>query len=306
MNRNVYKKKVDATPFLFSKVILAYLIFLAPSSFLFCQEYKEVHSIEEVAADLQNLGKDSLIIFDVDNVLITSKSAINRPVGDTIRDSICEKYFLHLSNQEKIQLQSIVWMQEKFRLTESLFPSVIQRLQEKKIPIIALTALGAGTFGVIANMAQYRIDQLRQFSIDFSLSSPPKNLVFHQMIPVNGSYPTYQDGILFTNWFQNNKGDVLIAFLKEVNWQPKKIVFFDDSEANLHAVEDRLKDLGIEFVGFHYLSESLLYDQLDIAIANKQFEYLYHYKQWVDDGDIIFFDRKKSLTHPILEVNWQK
>jgi len=64
-----------------------------------------IHTIHEVEKDLAELDQNSLVIFDVDNVLIAAKSAINRPVGDAYRDGIWDQYASHLSEKEATELK---------------------------------------------------------------------------------------------------------------------------------------------------------------------------------------------------------
>lgn len=278
--------KIRSTVLLITK-----MLFIIPliSFFTFINlsaEYKVIHSIGEASAELSDTDANSLVIFDVDNVLITSLSAINRPVGDIQRHKLSDQFFGEMSEKERVQLQSIVWQQGGFRLTESSIPCVIHNLQLRGVPTMALTALGTGHFGVIADMADYRSTQLKLFGIDFSRTSRGGMLVFNDLNQVYGNYPVYKEGILLTNWYQNKKGDVLVSYLNEAHLQPSKIIFFDDYAANLDSVKEKLADLNIEFIGIHYLSQSLLSDQLDYSIAEMQFEHLCSHGIWLDDNEI--------------------
>ena len=259
--------------------------------------YKTIHRLEEMAEEMADLNQESLVIFDVDNVLIAAESAINRAIGDSYRDTLKRHYFDGLSEQTRNELESIVWQEGKFRLTEEEIPSVIQLLQRRNIPTIALTSLGTGRFGNIADLTEYRINQLKGFRIDLSLSAPKAQIVFDQLKLVYGSYPVYREGILFTNWYGNSKGSVLAAFLAKINRKPKRVLFFDDSISNLNSVQEELSTLGIEFVGIHYQTERLLQDRLDLSLAELQFKSLCDRKRWVDDGDA-----KGELQE---EINWR-
>lgn len=267
-------------------ILLALLILIPFLSPLFSEEYKMARSIKEACEDV-NVNQETLVIFDIDNVLIASQSAIMRPIGDEVRNRFYKEYFDPLTLPEKMELQSIIWLQQKFRLTDADIPSVIHRLQAQGVPIIALTALGTGSFGRIPDMADYRIGQLHKFSIDFDLSAPRGTFIFKELHEVYGNYPLYKNGILFTNWYQNKKGDVLAAFLREVKWKPKKVIFFDDSAANLNSVGEKLTELNIEFIGIQYVSKISLFDHLDVNVVKNQFINLCKNKKWLDDEEIV-------------------
>jgi phosphoserine phosphatase len=266
--------------------IMSLFVFLFLPIASFAHEYKTIQKIEEAYAELSSADKDSLVIFDVDNVLITAISAIRRPIGESLREHLSEKYFRYRSEMKQQELQSIMWLQGKSRLVEAEILSVIQDLQKRKVPSIALTALGSGKFGRIENMGKYRIEQLDRLGIHFRPIIPQTEMLFTELVEENGSYPQYREGILFTNWFKNNKGVVLLSFLKKSNLNPRKIIFFDDVAANLDTVRVASKGLNIEFVGIQYSASSLSNDHLDPNRAELQFKHLCSHKQWLDDSEI--------------------
>jgi len=191
-------------------------------------------------------------------------------------------------------LKSIVWLQGGFELTEERIPTVIQDLQVRKIPTLALTALGTGKYGKIDDFVAYRINQLSQFQMDFSQAVSQKEIVFDHLKPVRGSYPEYRKGILFTNWFENSKGVVLAAFLEKIGRRPQKIIFFDDSMRNLLSVEKEMKKAGIPVELIHYQAERLMYDTLDKGVAGQQITHLLRHRKWLDDEVLRQMQETKS------------
>lgn len=282
--KNMFQTNARVISWHMLKKLFAFFAFLlAACSFLSGADFTRIHRMEDSIEELQSADSSCLVIFDVDNVLITSLSAINRPVGDPVRDALRKECHPHSTMEEEIDYLSLGWKQSTFRLTEISVPSMIKELQYRGIPTIALSSLGTGAFGCIPDLTAYRTKQLQDFSIDFSLSAPTGDYIFTELVKVYDSYPTYRNGILLTNWYENTKGSVLMAFLKKISLKPSKVIFFDDSIKNLMSVKEQVEACNIEFIGIHYLCESLLNDQLDIDLAKQQLEYLYRHRVWLED-----------------------
>jgi len=121
---------------------------------------------------------------------------------------------------------------------------------------MALTANLTGELASVKSMEDWRIQSLQRLGIDFSHVAPHKEaMVFPDLPLYRGNSPAYKEGILFANGTCCSKGEILTAFIKKAGSYPRKIIFIDDREENLHSVEKALYqfDPSIEYLGVHYL-----------------------------------------------------
>jgi len=111
-------------------------------------------------------------------------------------------------------------------------------LQNENIPHIALTAAFPNELqGRL--MRQSIFDELNSIGINFLI--PVKTDDFFELKTlvvdkVSKSTPAFFRGILFTAGVDNNKGQVLQAYLNTVGLTPDKIIFIDDSREHLDKV----------------------------------------------------------------------
>jgi hypothetical protein len=115
---------------------------------------------------------------------------------------------------------------------------VVHSLQEQEVKMIALTSRSPS----VANVS---IRQLTSLGINLSMTAPSK--AYFSLINVPETL--YRQGILFTNG--NSKRAALSAFLHQLSWIPRKIVFVDDRRKYLEEV-CVCEDEGIEFIGLRF------------------------------------------------------
>ena len=246
-------------------------------------EYQIPSSIRTVGSFLEikldNLPSESLVIFDVDETLITPADILLKPAGRSF------------SGWEKIkpeQLEnylSIMLASTSYVLVDEEIPIIIQRLSQKKISAMGLTACSTGSIGVIQSMEKWRFDQLKAVGIDFS-SFFTEEYVFSELVSATSSPPLFMNGILFTGDFQaadnSTKGQLFGIFLDRINWKPEQIVFIDDDMKHLEAMLKELDQRGIPFQGYLLKKPS---PELDKEIAQFQIQTLLHSNKWISDNE---------------------
>lgn len=141
------------------------------------------------------------------------------------------------------------------QLTDPAIPSFLQKLRDRNIPILGFTAMDTSVIPQIGSVPIWRVKELQRHGISFHPNQPspfPKeDIEFTEFLAFRGTFPLYQDGILYANVIPS-KGAVLSAFLAKVTQKPTKIVFVDDTLENLQSVEAVLSKEGIPFLGIHY------------------------------------------------------
>jgi len=229
--------------------------------FLFQENNSGAHIIEhdciaEVAKHLEP-NKKMLILFDIDNTLAA-------PSGDLGSD----QWFNHIVTvyqqqgfatkdafKTAVDLYHHIHAHLDLKPAEAETPAFVASLQKKNIPVLALTA---------RSFIERTFEQLETIAIDFT-----PNAVTNNTFDLSQQHPAfYQQGIIFSG--NNNKGLVLCAFFDRIGYQPDKIIYVDDKEGNIKAVEEAVEKRGIEFVGIRYSRLDDKVKKLDITTAQKQ------------------------------------
>lgn len=174
--------------------------------------FQSIWAYSEVQNIFASCDKNTLITFDVDDTIITTKDFIARD-PNTIPWLFKLRALLkypEIARSEKLRwVYSIMFQNtERFVLDQNIVPS-IKQLQDKGVPIIALTFMPSGTVGITPHMPEWRANMLKSFGIDFSGTFG--DTCFTSLPQDNGDYPCLYKGILCTN--QVKKGTTLGAFL---------------------------------------------------------------------------------------------
>jgi len=227
-----------------------------------------ISNIDLIETVLQKSYPDTLVIFDVDRVLImpTNEHTLNR---HPYRQKLLRKLQAKLSKEEQKKLYGVTASMAEWRLVDPYILNIISYLEENHIPAIALTSLSTGKFGVIEKLEDWRIQQLKNFNIDFIRLSPIKDDISIKELEEDEGTPMLKSGIIFTA--EIDKSKVLEHILRTKNYYPKTIIFIDDQLKNIEQVEKLAANLQIKFHGFHYTAVSKM--PLPVII-NKQTEKL--------------------------------
>lgn len=272
---------------MFSKLKHISLLFLAFTLPLF-SDIKPVDSIQELESVFNSADENTLVVFDIDHVLVVSKDHYIHPNAEKI-------YFKHVDRQKKKQITKE--QKQKFydtmRLTltapervivEKETPGMIKHMQNRGVKVVALTALPTDIFGFLYT-ERWRVQQLRDLGIDFSVAFPQWSIrMLDTFAHSRDKAPSYHDGIIFSKNF--SKGEVLRAFFAESNFYPKKVIFIDDLRENLESVEKELKDFDVEIQGYHYNGAKSYYKTVNEKVIEYQVDHLIDNEQWLSDEEV--------------------
>lgn len=267
------------------RFFLLFLIYVAQASALIV----EVSDIKFFKKEITTLDNQSLVVFDVDETLSTPvdpffRGTSNLPANCKIISQNFGDLDLFLED-EVLKGWKEIWIGKicakmQFQLVDPEFSSIIQYLQQNKIKTIALTAIPSKSFGVIPSMADWRVQQLQRFDINFSQAFPDFSTLSFNLQSGN---PSFEHGILFAD--TTPKGEALLALLEKIKWTPSKIIFIDDRLHYLQSVEEMTGKLGIDFVGFHYKASELISCLFDEEIAAFRFRYLAEKGEWLTEDE---------------------
>ena len=260
-------------------------------------DIKEVFNLDPIMYTLiNNVNKNTLIIFDVDEVLImpTPKYDFRHPYRIKILENISKQ----LTNNQINFFKSIVFAQREVKLIDPDLNKLFDLIISMNIPSLALTAMGTGKFGIINSMVEFRIKELNKFNISFKLLTPLKgehivNILNNvtKLFPDTYGTPCLSSGIIFTAGM--DKGIVLACILQKYNYYPKNIIFVDDYLPNLESLKKLCVKLGINFYGFHYKAASLVpLPTINEKMEILRFQKLLQEQLWLNYNDINHINKK--------------
>lgn len=260
-----------------------YFIFLAYCCFA-QGEIQKTGTLNPLWEKLTDMDSHTLVIFDVNEVLIVPQDMILRKKSKTLRSKLEEKYLNPLGEEKKLALQSKIYLKKNVYIPiDPCISSLIKQIKNRQAKAMALTAGKTGPFGLIPHFEDQRLVILREMGINFSDFPDTENLTFIDGHTFTSKAPIYTNGILHSRPY--SKGQVLEAFLNRIPFHPKKILFVDNDLSNLESVEEIAKKRGISFLGLFYQGEESLPYQLDENIAEIQYQILRDKEQWLSDEE---------------------
>lgn len=216
-------------------------------------EIKEIHQICQLETMTGPLKSSDWLLFDIDYTLIEPSQpvlqmSVIKQNKQRFRDELAK-----FAEDQKELIPLLMVTHSPPQLIDPYIPNFIQKLQDRNIPILGFTALDTSVIPKIGSIPTWRARELKKLGINFSYRSsfPKESIEFTELPSFRGTFPLYEDGILYSNVIPS-KGAVLAAFLNKISQKPSRIVFVDDSLENLQSVEAELRKQGIAFLGLHY------------------------------------------------------
>ena len=235
--------------------------------------------IKDIIPILEKADKNTLVVFDVDNVISAPADLIGRPKARKIRREIFKEYENKYGIERVKRIHALYMLKAKGELVEPDIKTIISSLQQKGVPTIALTAKGTEKFGSIVDPMEWRLSQLEEKGITFIYPPHNKRVLWQKEAG-------FEKGIVFSG--KQSKGEALDYFLKNVvKWKPKKIIFVDDNTDYLKSVSYMCEENSIEFIGFQYLAEVFNQDkEINPEIAKTQIKILDEKQIWLQDNEV--------------------
>lgn len=260
---------------------LLIIVLITPSH----AKIKQAKCFADIAQEFTKADQDTLVVFDVDDVLIMPESdyrATHPFRTKWIRGS--KKSF---SKEQRQLLISIIWEHRKVKLVDPSILNILEDLKRRQIPTLALTAMYTGKFGRIEKIEDWRINELKGVGIDFSETTPIKKTIFLENLTDDNGTPLLKAGVILTGF--QDKAKILEAVLQGTGYTPKSIIFIDDNISYLKPVQEMCNRMGISFLGIHFIGASLVPElDLDEAIEDQRFKVLETEHRWVtDEGELI-------------------
>lgn len=260
-------------------------------------------------------GDRDIIVFDVDQVLITAR--VNPFVLIPQKTST---FFEGISSQERyIRDKFLLYLYASesphtIALMDQRTPLLIKELQSKGVRCMGNTAMDP-VLGLTDNfdMARARIKLLRDLGIDFSetfLDFSEWNFDSLDRAHVKNCPPLFKDGIIFSSLVP--KYVTQVHFLKKLESSVRRIVFIDDNINHLHGMYKSMTILGIQCYCFCYNKKKVtpLIEYFLPTILNEEFEHLENVLQKILQGECaneLFLSAylREFIIHLRAEKGWR-
>ncbi len=248
--------------------------------------FQQLDSYKAAQQLLEDCDKRTLITFDIDETLITSRDVLPAfcygRLPFTLRLIAAFKYPSLLFNTNKLEwCTSTMNKQTEPFVFDSDIVHIIRQLNLKGCAPIALTFAGSGSYGIIKNFPEWRTTILKNFGFDFS--DQFHDTTFTSLPMYRGTHPVLHKGILFTNC--TDKGLTLAAFLEHYNLKPARIISFDDSYTFLTSIARACSYKKIPFTGYQVLGAKKLLGTWNMRRALLQIDYVMKHERWLSDQE---------------------
>ena len=258
------------------KSIRSYFFFLIVLQNSYADSGLTISYIKEISEVIKNADQDTLVVFDVDNVISASSDLIGRPKARPVRRALFKEYEQKYGKERVVHILSLYYLRSSEEFVEKEIKEIILGLYARKSPSIALTAMGTEKFGNIDDPIYLRVSRLKEKCILFGFENLKKRILWDDEAG-------YESGIIFSG--KQSKGEALQYFLENIaHWKPKHVIFVDDNPDYLNSVSKMCSKLGIKFTGFHYKAAAFDQDEaLSPEVARLQIKTLDEQEIWIPD-----------------------
>lgn len=240
-----------------------------------------VDTLELLWNEVDRLDERSLVVFDIDKVLLTGAGSFHRGTKEQRRE--LRGNFKLLPKEKRDRVRSKAVLERERMLVDVRTPELIRNLQQRSIKVIALTACLAGRYRLIERLEDIRLQEIKSFGFDFSPAFPMVGCTEFSQLAYKHRHPLFKDGVLFASCC--DKGEVLLAFLEQAAWRPSRLVFVDNNKHNVASVERAAHALGVPYLGLHYKAAYKLPGAFDEKLVQFQIDYLIEHETVLTDQE---------------------
>ncbi len=241
----------------------------------------KAEDITVIETQLENVDKNTLVIFDCDNVLTCINVGAFHPDNrDCFYELVKKNNITQYDLCDKIRLPLVL---EENILVNSRMVELVKNLENRAVKHMVLTAYSVRPLKEVKDPVQWRVDTLQSFGYHFEKLWEPSFIELDEFLC--NYNPIFKDGVLCCDIF--SKSECLKAFLSQIQWKPKKIIFIDDLLRNLVDVEELCVQEKIEYVGIEYMESQNIkpYIPFSESLGQVQVENLMKKSLWISDEE---------------------
>ena len=173
----------------FMRLVCIFIILTVNS--LFAGEIITTNDFGFIEKEVGKLDGNSLVLFDVDATLIVPNNAILKPKGKDLFKRL-------VASHTDRDLFREIRMKAPHALVDDRSISLVQKLQQDKIPVIAFTAAPSKVRGV-EQPGVWQVDELQKYGFDFSSAFSSSNFL---EMPKNANqqhFPLFKSRVLYSS-----------------------------------------------------------------------------------------------------------
>ena len=203
-----------------------------------------IYQISRIANVLKYLISETkltkkIVVFDIDNTLLNPASDFGSDqwVSYKVKENLDMGMEMQAAFDKVLPLYFHICDYTELVPTEDNLITEVRDIEKNCDHVICLTARSTC-------LEEKTFEQLDKNNLLFAVPEVKEN----ELKLPNGSL--YQHGVLFCG--HNCKGNVLSKFLDAIDYIPDEVIFVDDKEKNLTAVQGPIEGRGIKFTGLRY------------------------------------------------------
>lgn len=256
---------------------LIFFLLLVPSLVFAKSEIISISSPNEIARIMDKADpKDDLIIFDIHNVILTYKSNLLKPCGQSMIDAFFAKF--NDDADKRWAMEKAILLQREDLLIDKDTIKLINRYISKLNNFIFLSSYPIESQFNNTDMELFRVKELRNHGINMD------NTIFQARHNVNNNkaenFSIFDNVIFCAN---NTKAAGLLGLLRLAKFRPKRVYFIDDRLKNLQQVMEACETLGINFTGLYYAYAQSIPCTLNYETASAQLHHLNTTHVWLEE-----------------------
>lgn len=250
-----------------------------------------ISSIFEIEDFLKALPTGALVLWDYDYTIRQPSSNILSRQNNQERELF---YYLLSQLPGGKKLKAAVYKNNTDQMTEPKLATLIDELQQKDIFMMGCTMQSS-------NNRHEVTAQLSAFEIDFKKSAPTKTKKirfskedYPAFVRKQKANPMYYKGVLYCG--SRSKGEVVEAYLNEIDFKPSMVVLIDDKHGNHQSLKAFSERTGIAVYAFMQ-HVTRVNNVIDPKVLSFQYQYLKDHQQWLTDAEASeAIHRKDSVT----------
>ncbi|MFZ4773179.1 MAG: DUF2608 domain-containing protein [Chlamydiia bacterium] len=248
-------------------------------------EIRTIEGFEQIETEISQADVDTLIVFDIDEVILTAlDQALKTPHKEIFR-GIANEFMERAKGEEQKKMierrLSLSYLYPNRVLVEKMIAPLIRKLQGQGIYVLGITRCRSGRYGVIPQVEQWRKEILAKNGINFNQGRFRGVGCSLNFSDSDKDSPRFEEGLLFGKGYA--KDQLVSALINELQLPVKTIYIIDDERSNLSKLEALApyKVYPIEYLGAKKYLKNLSKRQ-----ARWQIKKLLQTGQWIEDEDI--------------------
>lgn len=145
-----------------------------------------------------------------------------------------------------------------YEIVDQRIVDLINKLQEKGLPVIIITSNTSGKFNKIPYLEEWTVNLLEKYGINLSQGQFAGVRLVMDKYPSKerGSYPTFFDGLLSCSSHKGNNAqqNVFTTLLVRFEFKPSTVIMLHHNISTLDIMKDQLKQMkaDLEYWDFQY------------------------------------------------------